>query len=151
MYLKEQLEVYTKHIDLFVDMDGVIADYDVGNAADYNKKRPLITSIKKLEEISKMDNVTIHILSVTRSNDGFGEKHIWLDEFAPFFKEENRVIISREANNFEHSADLKAKYLKELDKEDSIIILIDDDPRILKKVQEEVPEVILYKDTVLVD
>ena len=151
MFFKDELETLTGNIKLFVDMDGVIADFDVGKAKDYDKKRPLKTSIEKLKEISQMPNVELYILSVTRADTGLDEKHTWLDKFAPFFKKENRIIISREANNFEHSAVLKANYLKELKKDDSIIILIDDDLKILKQVKEDVPEVILYKDTCLVD
>ena len=151
MFFKDELETLTGNIKLFVDMDGVIADFDVGKAKDYDKKRPLKTSIEKLKEISQMPNVELFILSVTRADTGLDEKHTWLDKFAPFFKKENRIIISREANNFEHSAVLKANYLKELEKDDSIIILIDDDLKILKQVKEDVPEVILYKDTCLVD
>ena len=151
MFLKDQLEKIEGNIDLYVDMDGVIADYDVGVADKYDIKRPLTTSLKKLEEISQMPNVTLHILSITRLTKGFDEKHSWLDEFAPFFKKENRVIISREANNMEHSAELKAYYLRDLEKTGSTIVLIDDDPRILEKVKQEAPDVVLYKDTVLVD
>ena len=45
MYLKEFLDKYKdKKIKLYVDMDGVIADYDVGVARDYNKKRPFAGS-----------------------------------------------------------------------------------------------------------
>ena len=151
MFFKDELETLTGNIKLFVDMDGVIADFDVGKAKDYDKKRPLKTSIEKLKEISQMPNVELYILSVTRADTGLDEKHTWLDKFAPFFKKENRIIISREANNFEHSAVLKANYLKAVEKDDSIIILIDDDLKILKQVKEDVPEVILYKDTCLVD
>ena len=41
-----------KKIALFSDMDGVIADFDVGKAKDYDKKRPLKTSIEKLTQIA---------------------------------------------------------------------------------------------------
>ena len=51
MYLRNYLEKYNnKRIKLFVDMDGVIADYIFGSAKDYDQKRPLYDSIKKLEE-----------------------------------------------------------------------------------------------------
>lgn len=47
MYLKEYLEKYKdKKVKLFVDMDGVIADYEFGVAKDYDTKRPLMDSIK---------------------------------------------------------------------------------------------------------
>ena len=72
--------------------DGVIADFDVGNPKDYDKKRPLKDSITKLEEISKMLNVNMYILSITRMSSGIEEKNNWLDKFAPFFKKENSYI-----------------------------------------------------------
>ena len=54
MYLKKFLDQFEdQKIKLFVDMDGVIADYVFGSARDYDKKRPLYDSIDKLEIISK--------------------------------------------------------------------------------------------------
>ena len=42
MYLKNYLKQYKdQKIKLFVDMDGVIADYIFGNAKDYDKKNLL--------------------------------------------------------------------------------------------------------------
>lgn len=152
MYLKTYLEQFKgKKIKLFVDMDGVIADYEFGSAKDYDKKRPLYDSIKKLKEISQMINVELYIFSATRYTEGFNQKHWWLDTYAPFFKRENRIIISREENNMEESASLKAKYLKEYKRDDSIIIVIDDDPKNLKEINRLNDDVILLKDTVLID
>ena len=152
MYLKEYLEQFKdKKIKIFVDMDGVIADYDVGVPKDYDKKRPLYDSIDKLEIISKMSNVELFILSITRYSIGIEQKNWWLDTYAPFFKKENRVIISREENDMTVSPILKAEYLKNYERDGSVIILIDDDPRILKQVQEINEDVFLLKDTVLVD
>ena len=152
MYLKEYLEQYNdKKIKLFVDMDGVIADYILGDAKDYDKKRPLYDSIKKLEEISKMSNIELFIFSATRYTEGYPQKEWWLDQYAPFFKKENRIIISREANNMEESSDLKARYMENLKRDGSIIIVIDDDPKNLKAIKKTSEDVILLKDTVLVD
>ena len=152
MYLKEYLEQYKdKKIKLFVDMDGVIADYDFGNPKDYDKKRPLYDSIKKLEIVSQMSNVEIFIFSVTRHSSGFDQKNWWLDQYAPFFKQENRVIISREDNNMEESSLLKAKFLKDYKRDNSVIIVIDDDPKNLKEIKNLNNDVILLKDTALVD
>lgn len=151
MYLKEYLEKINKNIKLYVDMDGVIADYIVGDAANFDKKRPLLSSIAKLEEISKMDNVELFILSVTRMDEGFEQKNIWLDKYAPFFKKENRVIISRESNEFKSSSSLKANYIKTVEQGDSAIVIIDDDPIILKTIKETSDDIILLKDTALVD
>ena len=152
MYLKEYLEKYNnKKVKLFVDMDGVIVDYDFGEPRDYDKKRPLYDSIKKLEIISEMPNIELFIFSATRMNEGFDQKQGRLDKYAPFFKKENRIIISREANNMTPSAELKAKFLKNYERDDSVLIVIDDDPRNLKEIRNLNEDVILLKDTVLVD
>lgn len=152
MYLKKYLNQFgSKKIKIYVDMDGVIADYDVGIAADYDKKRPLISTISKLEEISKMENIELYILSISRMNEGINQKQIWLDVNAPFFKRSNRVIISRESNDFSQSSKLKSSYLKNIERDESIIIVIDDDPIILKEIRATNGDIILLKDTVLVD
>lgn len=152
MYFSKYLEQFKDNkIKIFVDMDGVIADYDFGVAKDYDKKRPLFDSIKKLEIVSKLPNVEMYIISITRMNEGFDQKHEWLDKYASFFKKENRIIISREANNMEKSPILKAKFLKDFKKDDSIIIVIDDDPRNLIEIDRLNEGIILLKDTVLVD
>ena len=132
-------------------MDGVIADYDVGAPKDYDKQRPLYTSIKKLEEISKMDNVELYILSVSRMDIGVGEKNLWLDKYAPFFKEQNRIIMPRESNEYKKSDELKSEYLSSLERDGSKIIFIDDDVKVIDLVRMTNPDVILLKDTVLVD
>ena len=60
MYLENFLEQYNdKKVKMFVDMDGVIADFNFGEACDYDKKRPLFSSINKLEDISKKENVDL--------------------------------------------------------------------------------------------
>ena len=153
MYIKEFLEKYRdKKIKLFVDMDGVIADYNVGVPSNYDRKRPLYDSLKKLEEVSNMENVEMHILSVTRMNGGYEQKNYWLDKFAPFFRKENRTIISREANGFEKSSNLKSNFVKNLERtNESVIIIIDDDPLILKEIAKNNKDIILLKDTALVD
>lgn len=152
MYLKDYLKQFgNRKIKLFVDMDGVVADYIFGSAQDYDKKRPLYDSISKLEEVSKMPNVELFIFSATRYSSGFDQKHRWLDTYASFFKRENRIIISREENNMTDSSILKAEFLARYERDGSILILIDDDPKNLKDVSELNDDIILLKDTVLVD
>ena len=151
MYLKEFLKKYDdKKIRLFVDMDGVIADYIV-NDLNYSNKRPLTSSIKKIEEVSKMENVEVFILSVSRTDKGVLQKNRWLDENASFIKEKNRVIISRETNNFNESYKLKTHFLKNLKRDEGVIIVIDDDPKILKDIAKNCKDIVLLKDSALVD
>ena len=152
MYFQEFIKEYSNdQVEIYVDMDGVIADYIVGEAYDYDKKRPLYNNLKALEEVSNYPNVTMHILSITKKNIGRDEKNIWLDKYAPFFKKENRVIISKEENANISSELLKLNHLKELDYSNKVIVLIDDDPTILHTVRKEIKDIVLLKDTALVD
>ena len=153
MFFKECIEkINNPKIKIYVDMDGVIADYVVGEPFEYDKKRPLTNNIKNLEEVSKMDNVEMYILSASRMNVGVEEKNRWLDMYAPFFKKENRNILPREKYDFKISSmDLKSSFIKNIERDGSAIVFIDDDCKILKEIQEQFDDVILFKDTVLVD
>ena len=151
MYIKDVIEGYKgKKISIYVDMDGVIADYDVGKPSDYHKKRPLYSNIKLLEEISKMPNVEMHILSISRMNEGVSQKEEWLDKYAPFFFFFKRNIIPREKNDFTTSIELKVNYMKSVNSSDKVIILIDDDPSILHALRDEGIDICLLKDTTLI-
>lgn len=152
MLIYDVLKQYeNEKIKIYVDMDGCIADYEVGIPKDYDVKRPLITNLSKLEKINQMPNIQLYILSVTRMNKGIEEKNKWLDQFAPFFKKENRNILSRENYNFEKdSPTLKYEFIKKIKRDNSKIIIIDDDPEILKRIRKGFDDVILLKDTTLV-
>lgn len=138
-----------KKLNIYVDMDGVIASYDFGKPLEFDKKRPLTTNIKTLENIDKLDNVNLNILSICRTNDQIKEKNDWLNKYAPFFKEENRNIISRENNNNKESRILKTEFIKNLKKEN--IILIDDDNEVLKTIKKEIDNITLFQDSELID
>ena len=95
-------------INIFIDMDGVVADYDMidhkihGTEEDvYLNKRPIKTVIKIIEKLSTIENVELHIFSVTRYNNQIGGKIKWLDKNMPFIKRGNIIILSREDNNFD--------------------------------------------------
>ena len=131
-------------------MDGVIVDFDVGNASEYDKKRPLLTNIDILREVAKNENVEMFILSITRLTIGREEKNIWLDKYVEFIKPENRYIISREENNFLPSKKLKKNFIKKIARDDSVIVIIDDDPAIIDEIRKANDDVYLLKDTALV-
>ena len=140
-----------KEIVLFVDMDGVIAAYNIGkNPYDFLNKRPLTQNIANIEEVSKLENVELHILSVCRENKQVEDKNVWLDKNAPFFKKENRNIISRESQDWSISKDIKFNFLKNY-KTDKQIVLVDDDNAILKYINENLENVIVMQDSELVD
>ncbi len=151
MYITEYIKRFkNKRIKIYVDMDGVIADFDVGNASEYDKKRPLLTNIDILREVAKNENVEMFILSITRLTIGREEKNIWLDKYVEFIKPENRYIISREENNFLPSKKLKKNFIKKIARDDSVIVIIDDDPAIIDEIRKANDDVYLLKDTALV-
>ena len=140
-----------KDICLFVDMDGVIAAYAIGkNPYDFLNKRPLKNNISNIEEVSSISNVELHILSICRENSQVEEKNIWLDKYAPFFKKENRVIISRESKDWANAKDIKFDFLKNYQTEKQIV-LVDDDNEILKYVHTNLSNVNVMQDSELVD
>lgn len=135
---------------IFIDMDGVIASYDIGKPYDFDKKRPLITNINTLKRLNSLENCELYILSICKKDYQIKEKNDWLDLNAPFFKKENRIIISKENNNITESGILKANYLNNLNTKDQII-LIDDDNKVLKIVKENVKNITLFQDSELID
>ena len=136
---------------LFVDMDGVIAAYSIGNNPfDFLNKRPLKENIAKLEEVNKIDNVEMHILSICRENKQIEEKNIWLEKNAPFFNKENRNIISRESKDWIASKEIKMEFLKSVNS-DRKIILLDDDNGVLKFVRDNLDNVTVMQDSELID
>ena len=139
-----------KKIVIYVDMDGVIASFDFGYPCGFDKKRPLLTNIKTLEEVSKLDNVELKILSACRKDYQIKEKNIWLDKYAPFFIKENRNILSRESHDNELSSVMKASFLANV-KDDRTIVLVDDDIAVLRLVNKQLNNIICMQDSELID
>lgn len=139
-----------KELVIFVDMDGVISSYDVGKPLDFLNKRPLKENINKLEKINELPNIELYILSICRKNFQIEEKNIWLDKYAPFFKRENRIIISKQETDNTSSPEIKANYLKNV-KTNKQIVFIDDDNAILKNVIKNIDNIIVFQDSELID
>ncbi len=138
---------------IFVDMDGVIADFEFLAPLEFRNKRPLTTNINTLKEISLLDNVELYILSVCRKDFEVIDKNYWLDKYAAFFKKENRIIISKESYPDLSSSKLKAKFLKNsIEKiENKKIMVIDDDNGVLRYLSQNFEDVILFQDSSLID
>ena len=139
-----------KEVVMFVDMDGVIASYDFGRPLDFKNKRPLMTNIETLRKVSELDNIDLNILSICRKDFQIDEKNEWLDEFAPFFKKEKRNILSKETITGISSAEMKRNFLENVDT-DKIIIMLDDDNKVLDVLSKSNRKIILYQDSELVD
>ena len=134
-------------VALFVDMDGTIAEYQifpndyitVETSGLFLNAKPLFSVIEVLEKLSKIENLDIYILSLSRSKIIVEEKKIWLKKYVPFIKEENYIILCREIGdyNYENRVHIKSDKMKEkLDKYDFLVFL-DDEHNILRKAQEE--------------
>ena len=140
-----------KAVDLYIDMDGVIAAYDIGgNPYDFLNKRPLTSNISNIKEVLSIENVNLHILSVCRENSQVEDKNIWLDKNAPFFKKENRCIISRESKDWMNSKEIKLNFFNDLET-DNQVVLVDDDNQILRTIKDSIANVIVMQDSELVD
>ena len=135
---------------IYCDMDGVIAAYDFGKPLEFDKKRPLYTNIKKLEEVSKLDNIELRILSACRIESQIDEKNEWLDKYAPFFTKENRHILAREKYNFIESSEMKAMYLEQLNDKEQVIVL-DDDNVVLRTIHKKLEHIICIQDSEMID
>ena len=152
MYFKDMILnlVKEKNINMFVDMDGVIASYDFGRPLEFDKKRPLMTNINTLKEVSKIPGVKLHILSICKKDFQIKEKNDWLDMYAPFFEKENRFILSKETIVDTSSPDMKYNFLRDFECEEQIV-LVDDDNLVLKTVGRGLDKVIVFQDSELID
>ena len=69
-----------KIIDIYFDMDGVFAEYDIGNF-DYSTIRPIKTVINLMNNLYK-DGLNIKVLSICKNNKVVEEKYDWIEKYA---------------------------------------------------------------------
>ena len=142
----------SRGILLFVDMDGVLAEYDIGNF-DYSTIRPLKSNIEKIKGFCEDVDIEVYLLSVCKTNRIVKDKVVWLGEHMSFLKDKQMIFLSKEAENYngESSVALKSNYLKDVNSEGKTIMLIDDDISIIKYVVKNNPDVIVFQDSSLID
>lgn len=154
MYFVEKIkrEYGKEKVHIFVDMDGVIADYDFGNKLDFKNKRPLNTNINTLKRINKNKNIKLYILSICKIDSEIKDKNDWLDKYASFFSKNRRYIVSKEGQT-KTSKELKASMLRTFKEEYKLtnIVLIDDDNGILKYLNDSGLDIKLFQDSSLLD
>ena len=138
--IKEMAE--NKKVDIYVDMDGVVADYDLLNFESvktspdaYLNKRPITTVINIIRNLSKLDNVTIYILSVAKQENQINGKLVWLSENMNFIPKSQINIIPRDTNGWTKASILKKEFLKSNYEKDNISLMIDDSHDVLKEVK----------------
>lgn len=155
MYLLEEIkkiiENNSKKIAIFVDMDGVVADYRFGEGENiknnkpglYLNKRPIHTTINNLKKINDEIGCEMFILSSCLFKEQAEEKDLWLTQYMPFIKKENKIFILSE--NFESRKKLKIDKIREkLDSNEcELAILIDDTHDILFLALSELKEKVI--------
>ena len=133
-----------KNISIYCDMDGVLAEYDIDNF-DYENRRPITSTIKKIKDLYKEDNISIYILSICKTNNIVYDKITWFKKHMPFLKQENIILLSKEDNKYQgiSSKEIKSNYLKEHAKND-VNIVIDDDNSVIKYIIKNNEDLIVF-------
>ncbi|MDO5568981.1 MAG: hypothetical protein Q4G04_02555 [bacterium] len=115
---KKTINYNSNEIAIFIDMDGVVADYRFGEGDNiknnkpgvYLNKRPINTTISIVKEIKQELNCEIYILSSCFYKEQSIEKSMWIDKYMPFINEKNRIFTI--ADNFESRKMLKIDAIK---------------------------------------
>lgn len=132
-----------KKVAIFIDMDGTINEYTVYSdneilkrmGDNYKNAEPIQEVIESLREISKIPNIDLYILSLSKSNKISNEKDIWLEKYTNFIPKENWIILTKEDGDYDNENRDQIKPLKMQEKLNKYehVILLDDDHRILRQ------------------
>lgn len=132
-------------VAMFIDMDGTIVEYEVYPDANISTTakglfldaNPVTVVIDNLRKINNINNLDLFILSLSRSNIIVNEKKQWLRKYVDFIKEENWIIINKEAGEYnkENRDYIKSQKIEEKLNTYNYAILLDDDHEILKSTQ----------------
>lgn len=132
-----------KKINVYSDMDGVFAEYDIGNF-DYSTIRPINTSIQFLKAINEISNINLYVLSVCKTNKIVNDKIKWFDKYMKFLNKDNAILLSKEEYPSKKSKELKYEYLEKHKNEAFVNILIDDDIGIIKYIKDKDSDIKVY-------
>lgn len=134
-----------KKVDMYIDMDGTIAEYHLYNPEEisrkmeeeYLKNEPLKNVIDVLEEISKINNIEMYILSLSKTKKITEKKKIWLKKYVPFIKEENWIILTKEIGEYsnENRNEIKGKNIELRQKDYNKSIMLDDEQVVLREAK----------------
>ena len=132
-----------KKVAIFIDMDGTINEYTLYSdneilkrmGDNYKNAEPIQEVIESLWEISKIPNIDLYILSLSKSNKISNEKDIWLEKYTNFIPKENWIILTKENGDYDNENRDQIKPLKMQEKLNKYehVILLDDDHRILRQ------------------
>ena len=136
--LKKIKEENSSNIAIFIDMDGVVADYRFGEGKNiennvpgtYLNKRPILTAINILKEVNNAFDFDMYILSSCRHDEQAIEKSKWLEKNMPFIDKKHQLFVV--SNTFEDRKMLKINKIKEImENKYNKVIMIDDTHDIL--------------------
>ena len=141
----KEIKKENEKIAIFVDMDGTIAEYPVyqeENVAkameeEYSKIEPVNYIINILKELSKIENIDLYILTLSKTIQISEEKIKWLKKYVDFIQEKNWIIITKELGEYnkENRDFIKALKMQEKLPIYDFEILLDDDHKVLKETQ----------------
>ena len=130
------------------DMDGVLAEYVAGEEINirnevpntYLCKRPIKSIINVAEELHKLPNTTVGILSSCDYPSQVIEKKEWLKKYLPFINDDKIFIVVWQNENYSKETRCYAKLevikkIKDFDK----IFLIEDTHRNISATNETIP------------
>lgn len=134
-----------KKVDMYIDMDGTIAEYHLYNPEEisrkmeeeYLKNEPLKNVIDVLEKISKINNIEMYILSLSKTKKITEKKKIWLKKYVPFIKEENWIILTKEIGEYsnENRNEIKGKNIELRQEDYDKSIMLDDEQVVLREAK----------------
>lgn len=130
-------------VAMFIDMDGTINEYTVYSddkilkqmGDNYCKAEPIVEVIDVLKDISKIPNIDLYILSLSKSNKISYEKDLWLAKYVGFIPKENWIVLTKEKGDYntENRNQIKTLKMQEKLKKYDHVVLLDDDHRILRQ------------------
>ena len=149
----------SEKIAVFIDMDGVVADYRFGEGKNiennvpgiYLNKRPINTTINILKEVDSKLDFDMYILSSCRHKEQAIEKSKWLEKYMPFINKNNQLFVV--SNTFEDRKMLKINKIKEVinNKYDKAIMIDDTHDILFLAIKELGDKIIPYHVITLFD
>ena len=110
-------------VHIYLDMDGVLANYDVGNLTSYKDKRALNNNVDSIKFLSTIPNVELFILSVCKDEMEKNDKDMWLESHANFIMKDKRFFLMKDGKP---NMEVKSDFIKGLGRESKIVFLDSD-------------------------
>lgn len=118
-------------VHIYLDIDGVLANYNVGNLVDFKEKRILHNNVDSVKFLSTIPNVELYILSVCKDDIEKTSKNSFLDMNANFIMNDHRIFLNKDDKAI---MEIKSDYLKGLNRSNKIVYL-DSDNSVLEYVK----------------